>query len=486
MCEPGNSGTMGDMRQVEVRPVPLSLLAGILAPDRAERLNATAERARRVLDGRIVWNISSTSQGGGVAEMLQALLAYGRGAGIDTRWLVLTGDPDFFATTKRLHNFLHGSPGDGGELGDAERTHYQDVQARNFELAREHVRSGDIVLLHDPQPAGMVADLQALGAHVVWRSHIGRDSNNEYTDRGWAFLRGFVEGAEGFVFSRAQYAPAWVDPDRIWLIPPSLDPFSAKNAELSARDVNAVLRTAGLVDTPPDSGTMEFVRRDGSRGRTRPHDGLVLDGAMLPREAQIVMQVSRWDRLKDMAGVMTGFADHITGFPDEAHLLLVGPEVSAVSDDPEGAEVLAECQALWGKLPAATRARTHLCCLPMDDGDENAHLVNALQRYASVVVQKSLFEGFGLTVTEPMWKARPVVASAVGGIQDQIVDGVSGLLLPDPSDLPAFAAAVQSVLADGNQAEHLGAAARERVRDRFLGDRHLVQYGELFETLLAR
>ena len=127
-----------------------------------------------------------------------------------------------------------------------------------------------------------------------------------------------------------------------------------------------------------------------------------------------------------------------------------------------------------------------MACLPMDDVDENAYLVNALQRHAAVVVQKSLVEGFGLTVTEPMWKARPVVASGVGGIQDQIEDGVSGILLPDPTDYGSLGKHVRELLYDGERATRLGEAARDRVRDRFLGDRHLIQYVDLFEVLLSR
>ena len=160
------------------------------------------------------------------------------------------------------------------------------------------------------------------------------------------------------------------------------------------------------------------------------------------------------------------------------------PDTSGVTDDHEGAEVLAECVELWRAQPAAARTRVHLCSLPMDDIDENAHLVNALQRHAAVVVQKSLVEGFGLTVTEPMWKSRPVVASRIGGIQDQIVDGESGLLLDDPEDLDAFATLVRSVLEDDMLAMRLGSAARERVREHFLGDRHLIQYVELFDLLV--
>ena len=206
----------------------------------------------------------------------------------------------------------------------------------------------------------------------------------------------------------------------------------------------------------------------------------------MPANAQVVMQVSRWDRLKDMPGVMRGFADHLGEMPETAHLLLVGPDVSGVTDDPEGAEVLAECMTIWRGLSPATRERVHLSCLPMDDVDENAHLVNALQRYAAVVVQKSLVEGFGLTVTEPMWKARPVVASAVGGIQDQIVDDVSGMLLPDPTDLGDFAGHVRELLLDEELSRRLGTAAHSRVQDRFLGDRHLIQYVDLFGELIAQ
>jgi trehalose synthase len=186
-----------------------------------------------------------------------------------------------------------------------------------------------------------------------------------------------------------------------------------------------------------------------------------------------------------MAGVLSGFAGHLSRLPEDVHLMLVGPDVSGVSDDPEGAEVLQECLAIWREQPGEARSRLHLCSLPMDDIDENAHLVNALQRRAAIVVQKSLVEGFGLTVTEPMWKGRPVIASRVGGIQDQIVDGESGLLLDDPADLATFGTRLTELLGDDERAARLGAAARARVRDLFLGDRHLIQYVELFESLLA-
>jgi trehalose synthase len=473
------------MREVEVRPVPLDRLTALLTPERAARLRDVAERAQPMLSGRVVWNINATAQGGGVAEMLQALLAYGRGAGVDTRWLVLDGDPEFFATTKRLHNLLHGEPGDGGPLGEAERRHYVDVLRANLEQMTPPVRPGDIVLLHDPQTAGLVEGLRRMGVHVVWRCHIGRDTTNEQTDRGWSFLRGFLETADAFIFSREVYRPSWVPEERLWVIPPSIDPFSVKNRMLDPAEALAVLERACLVDAPYRGDGLTFVRRDGSAGALRFHDNLFVEGAPPPRDARLVVQVSRWDRLKDMAGVMRGFALASDRATADVHLMLVGPEVSGVTDDPEGEEVLAECRQCWRGLPREVRRRVHLVALPMDDVDENAHIVNAVQQHATVVVQKSLVEGFGLTVTEAMWKGRAVIASAVGGIQDQIVDGRDGLLLPDPRNLEAFSGALGRVLRDRPLAESLGAAGRARVQDQFLGDRHLAQYVDLFATLLS-
>jgi trehalose synthase len=476
-------GDDGGMWEIEIQPVPLERLAGLLAPERAQRLAENADIARRVLRGRTVWNINATGRGGGVAEMLQTLLAYGRGAQVDTRWLVLDGDSEFFTITKRLHNVLHGTPGDGGPLGPEQRTHFEQVLLYNLPMAKQVVRSGDIVLLHDPQTAGLTEGLQERGAHVIWRCHIGRDETNELTDLGWDFLRGFIHRADAFIFSRREYVPDWIPPERVLIIPPSVDPFSAKNVELTGEETRGALGQAGLVDVPFSHTQLAFTRRDGSRGRVRPHRELVLDAPPLPGDARVVMQVSRWDRLKDMPGVLRGFADHVDRFPPDVQLALVGPETSGVTDDPEGAEVLEECRELWKGLPDATRDRVRLICLPMDDVDENAHLVNALQHHATVVVQKSLVEGFGLTVTEAMWKGRPVVASAIGGIRDQIEDGVHGLLLPDPTDLDAFAAALERLFDDPAWAESLGVAAKERVQEQFLGDRHLIQYVELFQAL---
>ena len=197
------------------------------------------------------------------------------------------------------------------------------------------------------------------------------------------------------------------------------------------------------------------------------------------------MQVSRWDRLKDPVGVIEGFAQHIAPSGDEVHLILAGPAVAAVSDDPEGQEVLQECRDVWDTLDADVKGKVHLACLPMEDAEENAAIVNALQRRADVVVQKSLAEGFGLTVAEGMWKSRPLVASKIGGIQDQIVHGESGLLIDDPRDLESYGKAVVELLSDDERSFEMGSKARDRVRDEFLGARSLIQYVNLFEELLT-
>jgi len=475
------------MHEVEVGSIPLSRLADVLPRERVERLEASAVRAREAFGDRVVWHVNATAHGGGVAEMLQTLLAYGNGAGIENRWLVIDADAEFFTITKRLHNRLHGAQGDEGPLGEHEHAHYAEVLADNLTELASRVSPRDLVMLHDPQTAGLRGGLREIGPRVVWRCHIGYDESNAHTEQAWDFLRRYVEDADAFVFSRRVYAPGWVDASRLVVIPPSIDPFSAKNAALGPDDVATVLARAGLVAGGDPGGSVTFPRRDGTTGSVRIHsdaDGLVVDGPAPPRKARLVVQVSRWDRLKDMSGVMAGFALLVAdGSHDGTHLMLVGPAVSGVTDDPEGAEVLEACRSDWQRLPDAVRRRVHLASIPMDDPDENAIIVNAIQRHADVVVQKSLVEGFGLTVTEAMWKGTPVVASRVGGIQDQIEDGRDGLLVDDPRYLDGFARVLGGLLADPALADRLGAAGHARALLDFLPDRHLDQYVDLFARL---
>jgi trehalose synthase len=475
--------------QVQVRLLDISRLTRYIGAQRQAALMARAAQEREVMAGRVLWNVNSTATGGGVAEMLAQLVAYASSAGVDTRWLVAEGTPDFFAITKRIHNWLHGSPGDGGELGRAEQRVYQEVTDTNLEELRQRVRPGDIVILHDPQTAGLSRIREELGVPVLWRCHVGKNESDTWTERAWDFLRPHLEPADVHVFSRESYAPKWIDRDRLMVIPPSIDPFSAKNQPMDEDTMLAILVQTGLLAGRPAAGAPTFRREDGAIGVVERQATVIREGSPPPLGTRLVVQVSRWDRLKDMQGVLEGFAAGVTlhGGYDDTHLYLVGPSVERVADDPEGQQVLAECAAAWGRLPEQARRQCSLVSLPMQDIEENAAIVNAIQRFAAIVVQKSVMEGFGLTVSEAMWKARPVVATAVGGIRDQIVDEEHGLLPEDPTDLDAFAAAVRRLLDDPGLAARLGAAAQQRVTDRFLPDRHLLQWTDvLFRLGLTR
>jgi trehalose synthase len=470
------------LEDVHVQACTPRRLKPLIGPERARRFEATAEAARAMLAGRRVLNVNSTASGGGVAEMLRTLLAYARGAGIDTQWVVIKGDPHFFTITKRIHNNLHGAPGDGGPLGADERLHYEEVQRANADELLALVRPRDIVLLHDPQTAGLAEALARAGVIVVWRCHVGADAVNAHVEQAWAFLRPYLDYADAYVFTRAMYVPAWADPRRVFVIPPSIDPFSAKNQPMSEEAVDSILHYVGLLEGDSAAPAAAFTREDGSPGRIDRHVDVLQTGPPPPADAPLVVQVSRWDPLKDMAGVMTAFAEHVDGV-GPAHLLLAGPVVTGVADDPEGAATFEHCIEVWRRLPHAERSRIHLACLPMHDTDENAAIVNAIQRHAAVITQKSLAEGFGLTVAEAMWKGKPIVASAVGGIVDQIVSGEHGLLVDDPRDPVEFGTAMRRLLDDRPYAERLGASARRRATEEFLGDRHLAQYAQLFAQL---
>ena len=469
---------------IDVPRRPVAALEDVIGLPRTTSLFAAAADFRKLVGGRTVWNVSSTAAGGGVADMLQVLVGYTKDLAIDIRWLVITGDAKFFQITKRVHNRIHGQPGDGGDLGPKELDHIRQVMRANAENLGGMVSAGDLVLLHDPQTAGLVGPLTSHGAHVVWRSHIGIDGENELSRSAWEFLAPLISEAEAYVFTRPSYVPALVPSSQVWIIPPSIDPFSPKNQPMDPACVRTILTRIGLF--PEDAGSTaaacQYTRRDGSAGEVTQAASIVAEELPGPDDP-IVIEVSRWDRLKDMIGVMRGFAAYVVpGGP--GWLVLAGPSVEGVTDDPEGAIVFAETVAEWKKLPAEQRSRVVLLTLPMTDVDDNAAMVNALQRHATVVVQKSLAEGFGLTVAEGMWKARPVVASAVGGIRDQVAEG-TGILIADPTDLPSFGRAVRTLLDDPELADQMGAAGREYVRDHYVGDRHLLRYANLFTALIA-
>jgi len=473
--------TKAAIQAVEVGSAPIESYRDLLGPEAWTAFEGGMREFASRMQGRTLWNVNSTSRGGGVAELLAALIPYDRGAGIDERWLVIEGPPAFFAVTKKIHTLLHGVAPDGSEITAAEKREYEQAMTRNVAALLEHVKPGDAVLLHDPQTAGLVAPLRSRGIAVIWRSHIGVDQPNEMVRNAWRFLIPYLRDASAFVFSRRAYV--WEGPDgsRIHIIAPCIDPFTTKNRDLAVDEVTRNLVAGGVLNGHPGmDGEATFSRHDGSLGRVTHHAAI---SAAPPTDARLVVQVSRWDRLKDPIGVMDAFASHVAPKTD-AWLLLAGPAVDSVADDPEQPQILAELKSKRDHLRAEVRERIVIAQLPMQDIEENAAIVNALQRRADVIVQKSLAEGFGLTVAEAMWKSRPVVASRVGGIEDQIEHQKSGILIDDPKDLETFGAAVVTLLQDHDRAASLGREARLRIVRQFLAPRHLMEQAQLITSLL--
>lgn len=399
--------------------------------DYADAAGAEAvERARELakpLAGAKIVHLNATAHGGGVAELLQTQVPLMCDVGLDAEWHVLDGSDEFFEATKTLHNALQGMDVDWNE--DLERA-YLDRVAGN---AEGFVEEADLVLVHDPQPAALLAclgDERKRGTKWVWRCHI--DLTRAQT-RAWEFLRPFVELHDAAIFSMPEFVPDDLDMDRVLHFPPSIDPLSEKNVDLSPSQIEQACRDHGI---DPD----------------RP----------------LVCQVSRFDPWKDPVGVIKAFVmahDRL----DNAQLVLAG---AMADDDPEGREYLDEAEAAAGDNPDV-----HLLV------NLDAVVINALQRKAAVVVQKSLREGFGLTVSEALWKGRPVVGGQAGGITLQVRDGQDGFLVDSVEDC---ADRIAELVTDPARADELGRNGRARVRERFLATRELADHLELFAQLLNR
>lgn len=471
---------MADPKFVPIPSHPLERFRPLLG-ERFAEIEEVAEWAGTEFAGRAIWHVSSTARGGGVAEILRTLLPYARDAGVDVRWVVLREGPEFFAVTKRLHNRLHGDSGDGGPLDEAARRLYESVLQANIQVLGPLMQPGDVVYLHDPQTAGMVPLVRELGIDAVWRCHVGVDEPNDLVREAWDFLRPYVERAEAYIFSRREYVWEGLDESKVWFMPPVIDPFSPKNEELEPGVAEAILKAIGLTAGGLEAAPV-FIRADGSPGRIE-RQATILQEERVPDGAALVAQVSRWDRLKDPHGLLEMLERHL-GDPN-LHLVVAGPDTAGVADDPEGAAVYGDVAESWRRLDPEARRRAHLVSLPMRDIDENGAMVNAIQRRADVVVQKSVAEGFGLTVAEAMWKRRPVVASCVGGLQDQVVDGETGFLIGDPRDIAACAKAIERLLADPEMGRAMGEAGHQRVIDNYLAVFRLREYVDLLAGLIA-
>jgi len=479
------------MRRVEIEP-SFTLDDHAVVADLAGTVCTLREQGEEVaahFEGRTLWMINSTERGGGVAEMLPALVTLLRDLGIRTEWLVLEADdPAFFALTKRLHNLMHGV-GDPA-LDDADRQLFEATNRANAAAARDFIADGDIVAIHDPQPmplAGMLRETRDV--RTLWRCHIGLDEGNDATRAAWRFLRPYAEAYDSTIFSAPDYVPDFISHPHI--IHPAIDPLTAKNQHLGLHHTIQILANAGLLVPPGPVVTPDWehqamrLQPDGSFGpATSPEDlGLLT--------RPIITQVSRWDRLKGFLPLMRGFAElkrQVAARPELRQgpwgrrpelvmLLLVGPDPDSVDDDPEGREVLQELRDEWCALPASEQQSIALIALPMDVPKENALMVNALHRVSTIVAQNSLREGFGLTITEAMWKRIPVFTNSQAcGPRQQVRDGVEGRMIADPEDAAEIAAVLLEMLCDPAGLERWARAAQHRAHDRFLIFRQVEAY----------
>jgi len=381
-----------------------------------EALYALAER----LSGKTVVNVNSTFSGGGVAEILMRMVPLLNQLGVDTRWMVIKGNESFFTVTKKFHNALHGKRED---ITPEDYALFLEVSNKNME---EMQLTGDILFIHDPQPVVLIKKKGEIGEKWVWRCHI--DVSNPDLDV-WNFLYQYVVDYDATVFSAPNFARKL--PNRQFLIHPSIDPLSDKNKDLPKETIEKVLNKYGL-----------------------------------NMEKPIILQVSRFDYLKDPIGVIDAFEMVRKNIP--CQLVLAG---GTATDDPESDKVLEEV-----KDRASGNTDIHVLLIPPESDIE----INALQRAATIVMQKSLKEGFGLTVTEALWKAKPVVASAVGGIQLQVKNKFTGLLC---HSIDGAAYALRLLLSNPEYASWLGKNGQEHVRQNFLITRHLKDYLLLFLSL---
>jgi trehalose synthase len=410
------------MRTVPLTEKSLAAYAPVVGDDIIDELRTLAQPFR----GARVAHISATAYGGGVAEMLHTLVPLMRDAGLEAEWRIIAGSDAFFAVTKSMHNALQGMD---LPLTSAARATYLHA---NVDNAVEFADGCDFVIVHDPQPAALRALRPGDGGRWIWRCHIDlTTANPEY----WGFLRPFIEEYDAAIFTLPAFVKADLRVGKLAFIPPAIDPLSTKNTPLTPEQVRDTVRRYGV---DPD----------------RPS----------------LLQVSRFDPWKDPLGVIDVFRAVRQDVPG-LQLVMVG---SMAHDDPEGMEYFQRTQEY-----AAGDPDIHL--LSNLDGIGNVE-VNAFQRQASVILQKSLREGFGLTVAEGLWKERPVIGGNVGGIPLQIQDGVTGYLV---ESVDQCAERAREILRDPALAAALGARGREHVRHNFLSTANLRNYLSLFRDLSA-
>ena len=369
------------------------------------------------LKGKVIQNINSTAVGGGVAEILNRMVLLLKELDIDCRWDVIKGGEDFFEVTKKFHNALHGKT--------------QEITQKDFDIflktSLDNINQlniyGDIVFIHDPQPIALIK--KRTNNKWIWRCHVDVSSPD---NKVWKFLKDFIIQYDAVVFSAPNFSQKL--PIRQYLIPPSIDPLSDKNKELSPETIDKILYKYNI-----------------------------------PKDKPIITQISRFDRLKDPIGVIEAY--RLVKKYNDCRLVLAG---GTASDDPEAVDFFEEV-----KEKAKNDPDIHILLLPHDD-----ITINALQRASTVIIQKSIKEGFGLTVAESLWKKKPVVASNVGGIPLQIKHKYSGLLC---HSIEGAAFSIKQLLNSPDYAKKLGENGREHIKNNFLITRHLKDYMLLFLSL---
>ena len=456
-------------------------------------LREKAEQIAHQLRGRTVWMVNSTAQGGGVSEMLPGMIGHLEELGIAAEWVVIDAtDPEFFALTKRLHNMIHGAT--DGALGEAERTLFETTNRNNADTLRGWLHDGDILVVHDPQPMPIAAMLRAsLQLTCIWRCHIGLDEKNDATKAAWRFLQPYAQAYHHAVFSAPEYVVSYLE-GRSSIIYPSLDPLSEKNRPL--HDVAGILARAGL-RSAADAAEQPFPQQALRLGADGTFAPATEGGEIGLLDRPIVTQISRWDRLKGFLPLLHGFARLKQRLADEppadvelrrrlqlVRLVLAGPDPDSIADDPEGNEVLAELRTAYRQLDEQSRADIAILSMPMHNPELNALMINALQHASTIVVQNSLREGFGLTLTEAMWKGIPVLSnSRACGPRQQVRGGVDGVMISDPENVDAIASALADMLSDTDRLAGWGRSARQRVRDHFLIYTQLRHWFRLLSSL---
>ena len=431
------------------------------------------------LKGCTIWMINSTATGGGVAEMLPSQMRVMHTLGVKIEWLVIeTNDHHFFGLTKRIHNAIHGA-GDG-EFTEEDRDIFEEVNRQNLSKALEMIQDGDLVVIHDPQPMPLGGMIKAKrDVKLVWRCHIGLEEHNDTTRSVWSFLMPYMDNYDHFVFSLPTYVPDQIK-DKTSIIPPSIDPLSHKNRTLWMAKCIGILQQSGITNHhkpllyPFYEHQVRRVMSDGSFNSVNYQSDL--DIIYRP----VVLQISRWDRLKGFKELMEAFI--LMKKNNEAkedktavtykrikytRLIFGGPDPKFVSDDPEGIEVLNELIEQYKGISKDLQEDIAILLLPLDNQKENALIVNALQRSSSFVVQNSIQEGFGLTATEAMWKQRPVLVSGAAGLRIQVQHEVTGLINQDPTDIRQLANVLEQMLNSPKERDKWGFNARNRVIDEF-------------------